>query len=163
MLQGTRKRKVEVVREGATWRISVDGQNYQVDSAQLAGASKSLIIDGVHSEVSLHSTITGEFLVDSSSGSGIVEVLEPLEYAARQAAPQKMDRGSGVVTAYMPGRVAAILIEPGQAVSAGEGLVVLEAMKMENEIKAAHDGVIGEVFVAVGDTVEGGDRLVEVK
>ena len=163
VLQGKRVRRVEAVRTEALWNISVDGQTYQVDFAQLEGASKSLIVDGVQFEVSVHLKKPGEYLVNSSVGPALLEVLEPLEYAARQAIPQQADRGTGVVTAYMPGRVAAILVKSGQEISASEGLVVLEAMKMENDIKADHDGVVGEIFVAVGDLVEGGDRLVEVR
>lgn len=163
VFQGACKRRVEVVRDGEAWRVCVDGRQYHVDLAPVDAESRSLLIDGGHSEVSVHLENPGEFLVTSSFGSGLVRVMDLLEYAARQATPQPPDRGTGVVTAYMPGRVAAILIETGQAVSAGEGLVVLEAMKMENEITAEHDGVVGKILVAVGDAVEGGDPLVEVK
>lgn len=70
-------------------------------------------------------------------------------------------RGPGVLRAPMPGLVVRVLVEPGQAVGAGAGLVVLEAMKMENELKAATPGTVRGVRVASGEPVEKGQVLVE--
>lgn len=63
----------------------------------------------------------------------------------------------------MAGKVIALLVEPGQSVSAGDKVVVVEAMKMENEIKAHRDGVIGELRVAAGNTVEVGAVLLTIE
>jgi biotin carboxyl carrier protein len=62
----------------------------------------------------------------------------------------------------MPGRVVAVLAAEGEAVEAGQGVVVLEAMKMENEIRAEHAGTVGRLFVQPGQAVEGGDPLFEL-
>ena len=70
-------------------------------------------------------------------------------------------RGAGALRAPMPGLVVRILVEPGQAVARGGGLVVLEAMKMENELKAAADGTVKTVRVGTGEPVEKGQVLVE--
>lgn len=69
--------------------------------------------------------------------------------------------GDGV-EAPLPGTVVAVRVSPGQAVSSGDVLVVLEAMKMQNEIVSPRDGVVKEVLVARGDTVGLGDVLVTV-
>jgi biotin carboxyl carrier protein len=61
----------------------------------------------------------------------------------------------------MPGLVVKVLAEPGQAVAAGAGLVVLEAMKMENELKAPASGVVGAVLARAGEAVEKGQALIE--
>ena len=66
------------------------------------------------------------------------------------------------MSAQMPGRVVAVLVEEGEAVAAGQGLVVLEAMKMENEIQAEAAGVVTKILVEAGQAVEGGDPLFEV-
>jgi len=71
-------------------------------------------------------------------------------------------RGAGLVKAPMPGRVVRILVEPGQQVKSGEGIVVVEAMKMENELSAPRDGVVTQVHVSEGDTVESGAALIQV-
>lgn len=65
------------------------------------------------------------------------------------------------VRAQMPGRVVKVLVRPGDSVTVGQGLVILEAMKMENEVKARRDGVIAAVRVGEGDRVETGADLVE--
>jgi pyruvate carboxylase subunit B len=62
----------------------------------------------------------------------------------------------------MPGKVAAVLVAVGQPVGRGAGLVVLEAMKMENEFRATADGVVTEVHISPGQTVNAGDLLVVV-
>jgi biotin carboxyl carrier protein len=71
----------------------------------------------------------------------------------------KIQKGGGAVKAPMPGLVVKVLVEPGAAVSAGQGLVVLEAMKMENEIGAPRAGRVAEIAVHTGQTVESGARL----
>ena len=77
---------------------------------------------------------------------------------AKKAAPKTS--GSAVkITAPMPGKIVAVKAQAGASVKKGDAVLVLEAMKMENEICAAQDGVIASVEVAVGDMVEGGDVL----
>ena len=66
------------------------------------------------------------------------------------------------MTAYMPGRVVAVLVEEGDEVAAGQGVVVLEAMKMENEIRAEVAGKVIKLHVRPGQSVEGGDLLFEI-
>lgn len=62
----------------------------------------------------------------------------------------------------MPGKIARVLVDKGQAVEAGEGLVVIEAMKMQNEIPAPQKGRVAEISVSEGDRVETGEKLLEV-
>jgi biotin carboxyl carrier protein len=62
----------------------------------------------------------------------------------------------------MPGRVVKVLVEPGQEVRKGAGILILEAMKMQNEIQAPVDGVIDRIFVEPGSTVESGGDLVHI-
>ena len=77
---------------------------------------------------------------------------------AKKAAP-KTSGGAVKITAPMPGKIVAVKAQAGASVKKGDAVLVLEAMKMENEICAAQDGVIASVEVAVGDMVEGGDVL----
>jgi acetyl-CoA/propionyl-CoA carboxylase biotin carboxyl carrier protein len=71
--------------------------------------------------------------------------------------------GSGQVAVPMQGTIVKVLVEVGQEVTAGQGVVVLEAMKMENQINADKDGVVKEIKVAPGDTVGGGDVVVVIE
>lgn len=68
--------------------------------------------------------------------------------------------GAGVVRSPMPGRVVSVLVKPGDAVRVGQGVVIVEAMKMENELRAEVDGVVKAVHVAAGDRVDGNAELV---
>jgi len=70
--------------------------------------------------------------------------------------------GEGTIRSPMPGRVLKVLVAPGDRVVAGAPLVVVEAMKMENELIAGTSGVVSRVHVAAGDTVDGGAKLVEI-
>ena len=70
--------------------------------------------------------------------------------------------GSGQIAAPMQGTIVKVLVEVGQEVTKGEGVVVLEAMKMENQLNADKDGTISEIKVSPGDTVGGGDIVVTI-
>ncbi len=76
---------------------------------------------------------------------------------------QKPAAVSGAVTAMLPGVVLKILVSPGDSVKAGQPIMVLEAMKMENEIVSPVDGVVHEIRVKEGDKVETGDLLAVVQ
>ncbi len=78
------------------------------------------------------------------------------------AAAPAASAGANAVVAPMPGNINAVKVTSGQQVKKGDVLVVLEAMKMENEIYAERDGKIGQVFVQKGATVETGTPLVEL-
>ncbi|HEY9401479.1 MAG TPA: biotin/lipoyl-containing protein, partial [Pyrinomonadaceae bacterium] len=71
--------------------------------------------------------------------------------------------GRAQVTASMPGKVVRVLVEAGAKVEAGDGLVVVEAMKMQNELKSPKGGVVVEVRAVAGATVNAGDVLVVVE
>ena len=71
--------------------------------------------------------------------------------------------GEGVVTAPMPGKILRILVKEGEEVKTGQGLITLEAMKMENEIPAPKNGTIKKILVKEGDTVNTGDPLIEIE
>lgn len=82
------------------------------------------------------------------------------ESAPVQAAPTT--NGGTEVTAPMPGTIFKVNVTPGQSVSAGDTLIVLEAMKMENEIVAPADGVVGDVLVNANDRVQSGQLLLTI-
>ena len=100
-----------------------------------------------------------------------VRMWVPETVGVAAAAPKRAKRagggsssggGSGQVTVPMQGTIVKVLVEVGQAVEAGQAVVVLEAMKMENQISADVSGTIAEVKVSAGDTVGGGDTVVVI-
>ena len=80
--------------------------------------------------------------------------------AAAQAKKATVTSGDRVIKSPMPGRVVKVLVAKGDAVEVGQGLVVLEAMKMENEVRARVAGTVAEVHVTAGAAVEGNAKLV---
>jgi biotin carboxyl carrier protein len=157
-------RTVEVRREGGDYRI-VDGDSSLVVDAVRAGSSPagvqrwSLLIG--HRSIQVDVTRDGTAWVVAIGGATRKYAFtDPTRAAlARKGAGA---HGPGRVTAPMPGRIVRILVEPGQSVARGDGVIVVEAMKMENELTAARDGVVTSIVVAEGQTVEAGAVLLEI-
>jgi biotin carboxyl carrier protein len=95
---------------------------------------------------------------------GAEAVAAPDVGRGRKKAPKpQLDSASGGIVAPMPGKIVDILVKPGDAVAAGDVVLILEAMKMENELCAINKGVVKEVLVHKGDAAQGGQLLVTLK
>jgi len=172
---GGRTEKVRVEREGEALRVQVGERSYLVDQAAVGPRHWSILAvppptegssctaGGEQFEVAVLPRGAGRWWVSSARGGVLAEVTDPLSYLARQGAASRGAARSEQVTAYMPGRVVAVLVAAGETVRAGQGVLVLEAMKMQNEIQAEHDGTVKRVCVAAGEAVEGGDVLFELE
>jgi biotin carboxyl carrier protein len=150
---------IEVERHGGSYRVKL-GEHWIVADLVAAGGLRSLRLeDGTqialahHREGTIHQITIGVARLE-------VEIVDPL--ALRRKSGDDHLGDSSTIKAMMPGRIARVLVEKGAEVSRGTGLIVLEAMKMENEIPAPADGVVDEIFVQAGDTVEGGADLVHL-
>ncbi len=156
-----REEEVHLERTGSGYRVAVGEKHYEVDVAVAGATVHSLLISGRQHEVTVRHQKEGVYWVSSAAGASEVEVMDPLTHLARQA-HEATGGGIHQVTAYMPGRVVEILVQEGDEVAAGQGVVVLEAMKMKNEIQAESAGVVTRLLVAQDQTVEGGDPLFEI-
>lgn len=98
---------------------------------------------------------------ETSAGSAAAAPAAPAPKAAAPAAAPATSgaQGSVVVAAPMPGKILSVKSQAGASVKKGEVLLILEAMKMENEIVAPQDGTVASINVATGDSVEAGDTL----
>ena len=114
-----------------------------------------ITVNGVAYDVSVEELGAGEAPAVSTPVAAAPKA--PAKKAPAKAAGSE---GSVKVNAPMPGKIVAVKVKAGDSVKKGDVVIVLEAMKMENEICAAQDGKIASVEVAVGDMVEGGDVLV---
>ncbi|HYL37862.1 MAG TPA: biotin/lipoyl-containing protein [Bryobacteraceae bacterium] len=144
-------------------QIAVDGRTVEIDKEQLANARQvepdvfSLLIDGQSFEVRLLPAAQGT-TAETRGRRFAVEVRDPRN--ARRGSSAALGAGRQNVAAPMPGKVIRVLVNQGDAVEAGAGLLVVEAMKMQNEMKAARPGRVAEVRVKAGDTVVAGETLV---
>jgi len=141
--------------------VRIDGQTVLVESCLPASGAGSLLLDGA------------SYLVDLGDGrseshvvvDGEVFHVQIEDEAARPGRGLSTDgsRGAGQrLVAPMPGKVVAVLVEVGQPVEPGTALIVLEAMKMENEFRATAGGVVTEVRATAGQAVDAGDLLVVI-
>jgi biotin carboxyl carrier protein len=147
---------------GGQWRVVVDGKERTLEVR--VGQGSFTWIDG---------TTVVQAAVDGALPRPTVTLRRqviPVEIADAQTAAlasagkgRAQAAGAATVRAPIPGRVARVLVKVGDAVSAGKGLVVLEAMKMENEIKAPRDGVVKSVGCSEGAAVETGQTLVVIE
>lgn len=137
-------------------------RHYEVDAVTLGPRLRSLLIEGRQFDVGLAPLAGDRYRVSWDGQSEIVEVADPLTHLARASRQGESAQGHRQVRAYMPGRVVGIAVAEGDAVVAGQALLVLEAMKMQNEIQAETDGIVRKIHVTAGENVEGDDLLVEL-
>ena len=157
-------REAEVEFEARDGRVFLDfeGRSVEADFVRLPdGEVYSLLVDGRSHEVTV--AHRGDGLDLTVNGVTLpVEVRSPLEKLLAQNAGER-SRGHGeTITAPMPGAVVAIRVKPGDVVRAGQPVLVLEAMKMQNELAAQTGGVVAEVLVSVGAAVASGAVLVRL-
>lgn len=148
---GDEERDIEVEASDGTFFVTVEDQRYEVDSAKLDADSYSLIVEGKSYEVSVREEERGQFSVLHAGDKQTLMLIDPL--AAAAGAHLGKD-GPAELAVQMPGRVVKVLVAEGDEVVEGQGIIVLEAMKMENEVSAPRDGVVSGLFVAEGDTLE---------
>ena len=156
---GNRLSEVVVERENGTYVVEVDGVRYDVDSHKLEADFFSILTGGKSYEVSVEATRDG-YRVRHGAAVQLVRLSDPSRQA-REAHP-----GSGgpeSVVSVMPGKVVRLLVDAGDEVEEGQGVIVVEAMKMENEIAAPRAGRIRSVSVETGQTVESGAELVVIE
>jgi acetyl/propionyl-CoA carboxylase alpha subunit len=144
---------VDVQPEGGAYRVAVDGVRHLVQAHQLDDAGMLLVVDGRRYRVTIARdgrehmvAVAGEvyaLIVEGGGGGADVAAI---------ASPE--------VAAPMPGKVLQVLVQSGDRVEAGDGLLLLEAMKMESRLTAEAAGTVAEVRVAAGDMVVGGQVLV---
>jgi biotin carboxyl carrier protein len=153
--------RLEIERAEDVWMCRLDGQEIKVDAILARPDVLSLLVDGRSYEVKREQTATDLHLWVGSTRYG-VEVRDPRSLRSRQEAAGD-DKGPKKVIAPMPGRVVRLLVGEGAEVAAGQGIVVVEAMKMQNEIKSPKKGVVQKLMATSGATVNAGDVLAIVE
>ena len=148
---------VEVERRGGGYQVTIGDRTMDVDLINAGRFLHSLRFDDGRQFALLHQRDGDRHKVTLGGRTLHVELFNPL--ALNRAGSDDAAGQAGTIRALMPGRVIRLLVAPGETVRRGTGLLILEAMKMENEIVAPADGVLSEFFVKPGDTVEVGADL----
>jgi biotin carboxyl carrier protein len=156
--------EVEILeREGRQFAV-VGGREREVDFRTINGGSAgTLLLDTLSRQVSFESRPDG-LSVTMMSEAYVAKVEDERTRAAREVSGAKgLTDHSKVVLSMMPGIVREVMVAPGDEVEAGQSLLILEAMKMENEIRAALPGVVKTVHAETNQTVNKGDALVTLE
>jgi biotin carboxyl carrier protein len=152
---------VDVERDGGGWRATLGEGSMRIDIGVLVdGEAYTLICDGRSVDVAVEERGQAlELLVSGRRYS--TEVLGEREWQARSIQPEDA-AGDKLVRAAMTGVVREVLVSPGDAVAKGQTLLILEAMKMENEVKAEAAGQVARLVATAGQAVTMGDVLAEI-
>jgi glutaconyl-CoA/methylmalonyl-CoA decarboxylase subunit gamma len=156
-----RMRAIELLGEAPSFDVELDGRASSYHAVRLAPGRFSIVdAEGRHVDASIASTADGGVRVHV--GSAVVDLTLLDELAARTllAAGKGKARKTGDLRAAIPGRVLRVNVAPGDSVEHGQTLLVLEAMKMENEVRSNLSGRVRAVDVVPGQAVGSGDVLV---
>jgi biotin carboxyl carrier protein len=156
-LNGTR-RSVELSREGKLSHFAIDGRAMDADAIEVAPGIYSIIIGGAAFEARVEETVTG-LRVTAAQTEFLVAVQDPRKWNRTRSGALEAE-GPQRVLAPMPGRVIRILVKNGEKVEAGQGIAVVEAMKMQNEVRSPKSGVVERLLVSENQTVAAGEGLI---
>lgn len=152
--------RLELSRNEERWLCRLDGREIDVDAMLVRPDVLSLRIGNRAYEVK-YERVAGEQHVWVGSRRFVAEVRDPRSLRGRAHAVD--DSGPQKLTALMPGKVVRVLVSQGTQVEAGAGVLVVEAMKMQNEIKSPKKGIVQKILVSEGAAVNAGDVLAIVE
>ena len=163
-----RLRRVSLERIGGRFAVSIDGRTRGVDVAISRGndASRtlSLIVDpGVTHDVSVSRDAVTGMLAIRVGGTHCLVSMSPGLRRGRTDEHDHAGSGPQRIVAPMPGKIVRVAVAAGEAVRARQTVVVIEAMKMENELRAGRDGTVAELRARTGEPVEAGQLLAVIQ
>jgi biotin carboxyl carrier protein len=152
------RRIVELERHGNGWRISLDGEVADADAVEIAPNVFSVLLNGKSYEIRVTPTPGGTLTLQNGRHEFTAEVTDPRAWRGRRHGALEAE-GRQQILAPMPGKIIRVLVQAGQKVEAGQGLLVVEAMKMQNEIRSPKSGVVERLLVKEGQPVNAGEVL----
>ncbi|HEY1679422.1 MAG TPA: biotin/lipoyl-containing protein [Candidatus Sulfotelmatobacter sp.] len=155
-----KKHRLELERMNGSWACRLDGRALEVDAVMARPNVLSLRIGDRSYEVKCD-RVAGELQICVGSRRFTAEVRDPRSLRGRARAED--EQGPKKLTAPMPGKVVRLLVNVGSEIEAGAGVLVVEAMKMQNEVKSPKKGIVQKVLVAEGTAVNAGDVLAIVE
>ncbi len=160
VLIGGRKRSVELECEGRKWRVRLDGRPANADAVEVGPGTYSILLDGRSFDVRVQPAADG-VRVFAGAEEFAAQVLDPRAWRGRRGGVLQVE-GCQQITAPMPGKIVRVLVKAGDAVKAHQGLLVVEAMKMQNEIRTPKSGKVERLLVVEGQAVNAGEILAVV-
>lgn len=156
------KRTVEwnpLQKNAAHATLMIDGRAVEADAVRISAHAYSMIVGGQSFELTVEEAPGGQ-LVRTGGREFLVEIFDPRSWRRGHGAGIELE-GRQQLMAPMPGKVVRVLVAAGQKVEAGQGLLVIEAMKMQNEVRSPKSGTV-EKLAREGQTVNAGEILAVV-
>jgi len=153
--------RVELVRTEQEWKCKLDGRELPLDVVSAQDGMLSLLLQGKSYEVK-QETVAAETNVVVGQERFSASVRDPRSFRSRRRLGAS-EQGVMKIKAPMPGKVVRILAPAGSQVEMGQSVLVIEAMKMQNELKAPKTGVVKKINVEEGAAVDAGQALAEVE
>jgi biotin carboxyl carrier protein len=150
--------EIEPIEGG--YEITIDDETFEVDASKLEASFYSLICSGRSYDVSVTEEPGENFVVRHGGFKRTVRLIDPVAAVAGAHLGQS---GAAEITSVMPGRVVKVLVQEGDEVQEGQGIIVLEAMKMENEVGAPRAGAVTSVKVQEGQALETGSPIAVIE
>jgi biotin carboxyl carrier protein len=155
---GEKKHVIELERDAAGWRVTLDGRPVTADAVEIAPDILSILLEGQSYEISVTPSPDGKLKLQTGWQEFTAEVIDPRAWSGRRHSNVEAE-GRQQVVAPMPGKVVRLLVKAGDHVEAGQGLLVVEAMKMQNEIRSPKSGTVERVLAKEGQPVNAGEVL----
>ncbi|MDE0109733.1 MAG: biotin/lipoyl-binding protein [Bryobacterales bacterium] len=161
-------KKVDLVVDGTPWSLrigpdscEIDGRRSETNIRCIGRDSYSVIVDGSQHTVVVNRSAQGSYEAHVAGTALAVEIRDPRRLSGDMAGLAA--GGSQAVRTPMPGKVLSVRVQVGDEVRSDQGLLVVEAMKMQNELRSPCAGRVAAVHVSAGDSVSAGDTLVVVE
>jgi len=139
---------------------AIDGRALQADAIEVAPGIYSILIEDASFEVRVEPDATG-LRITIGGREYVARIRDPRQWRRNRGAAVEAE-GSQRVIAPMPGKVVRVLVKAGETVEAGKGILVVEAMKMQNEVRSPKSGKIERILVKEGQAVSAGEALAVV-
>jgi biotin carboxyl carrier protein len=153
-----KKHIVDLERGENRWRISLDGASMDADAVELTPSVFSILLRGQAHEIRVIPSSNGALTLQTGHYEFTAVVADPRAWRGRRHGHLEAE-GRQQVIAPMPGKVVLVLVQQGDKVQAGQGLLVVEAMKMQNEIRSPKSGTVERLLVQQGQPVNAGQAL----
>jgi len=157
---GGKRRSLELSRDGRRLTASLDGRAVEADAVEVGPGIYSILMGGFSFEVQVESAASG-LMVTLGPRRIPVRVVDPRQWQGRRGGSMEAE-GRQQIAAPMPGKVVRLLVAQGEKVDAGRGLLVVEAMKMQNEIRSPKSGTVEKLLVTEGQAVNAGEVVAVV-
>jgi biotin carboxyl carrier protein len=151
-------RTIELQRNSDSWQVSMDGIALDADAVEIAPNVFSILLNGESFEVRVAPASDGKLTLQTRHNDFIAEVVDPRAWRSRRHGALEAE-GRQQIVAPMPGKIVRVLVEVGNKVEAGQGLLVVEAMKMQNEVRSPKTGTVERLLAKEGQTVNAGEIL----